>query len=309
MRTELFLLVTLGACAPEGTRTTQQAATSCGPGTHLDGTTCVLDTTRYEVQVGRKLGRPSRRNRVVVVATNPDGTPLVDDVVLSIAPAAAGTLTASETRTSRIGGETFFTACDPEEVQACPTTATLTVARRADPSTPVATVALELVDPVDVSPAKNCLNGGNVVKLDGNDGMLNGTRTLVDAPFTFLPTGVHPDTWHATVTPTSSSEVWTFDFNAAKLFGDLVVGKTYDDARRAEPGFTDQVAFRPAMYIRRTGFDCATVTGSFTVVDYAVDFSTPDPGTKRATFAFEQHCEGDPQTAITGCVHFEAPFP
>ena len=307
MRAELSILTALAACGSDLTSTTTLAATACGVGTHLEGATCVVAPTQFMVHVPRSLGRPSRRNRILVTATA-DGAPVVDDIVLSLDPPIAGSLSTTESRTSRLGAETFLTICDPEELATCPATATLTVARKAEPATPVAVVELSLVDPVEVSPANACQLGGNVVNLDGNDAMLDGNLSLVDAPFTFLPTGVKPPFWHATVTP-PTGPAWTFDFNVAKLAGDLVVGKTYDRARRAESSLTDQVPHRPAMYIRRSDFDCATVTGSFTVVEYRVDFSTPDPGTKVATFAFEQHCEGDPLTAISGCIHYEAPFP
>jgi hypothetical protein len=300
MRTELFLIALVG-CGEATTMRVQHVATACGPGTHLEGDTCVLDETRFEIRVPRKLVNQPRRNRILVTATNPDGTPLVDDVVISFDPPAAGALSWSEVRISRLGGETFFVPCDPENVPSCPTSMTITVARAADPATPVASADIELRPAAEVSPAKDCLTGGNRLRMFGNDQMLDGSVDLVDAQFTFPPDGVNAEFWRATVT--GSNETWLLDFNTTSIVGDLVIGKTYDNIQRATSTFSDQKPFRAAMYIRRPGVECTTVTGSFTVLDHELR-SFPFQS-KTATFAFEQRCEGDPHSAITGCVHFQ----
>lgn len=284
----------------DATSTHRHAVATCGPGTHLEDNTCVLDEIRFEIRVSRRLSNQPRRNRVLVVATNPDGTPLVEDVVIAFDPPDAGALTSTELRISRLGGETFFVPCDPENVPNCPTSMKLTVARASAPTNPVASADIELLPAVEVSPAKACLTGGNQLRISGNDQILDGSVDLVDVPFTFPPDGVSAEFWRATVT--GPDDTWLLDFNTTSLVGDLVVGKTYDHVQRAHPTFSDQQPFQAAMYVRRAGFECTTVSGSFTVLDHELR-SFPFQS-KTATFAFEQHCEGDPETAITGCVHF-----
>jgi hypothetical protein len=190
-------------------------------------------------------------------------------------------------------------------VAGCLGAAKLVVALASDPTTPIATANAEVVDPIEVNPAKACLVGNQVFHVEGNDPVLNGSLTVTDGTWTFPPTGVNPDFWRARLTLPGQTETWSLDFNATMLPGALLVGKVYEDIRRAEFAVTDQVPGHAALYVGRSGFECTTVTGTFQVVEYAVDFSTPDPGTKVATFYFEQHCNGDPTTALAGCVHFK----
>jgi hypothetical protein len=289
-------------------------ATACGFGTHAEGDTCVLDTTRFELRVPSKIGaadtKPLQtrerfaRQRLVVFGTQPDGAPLGDDLVFSVEPPTAGTFTFTNARMGRLGAETFFLPCE-RQVPGCLGAAKLIVARESDPATPIATREIEIVEPIEVSPAKACQGGeSKLALLEGNDPVLSGGFVLDDTATWTFPPITYSSLWRATVTPTGQTEAWTFDFNTASLGGKMYVGKVYEDVQRAQSSTSDQVREHPAMYVGRTGFDCTTITGMFQVVEYELDFSMPDTKTKRATFYFEQHCNGDPSTKLVGCVHF-----
>jgi hypothetical protein len=314
MRGELVACALLAACSPQESVREQTVATACGFGTHLEGNTCVPDSTRFELRVPSKIGAADTqplqtrsrfaRQRLVVFGTQPDGAPVTDDLVFSVEPPSAGTFTRATARLGRLGAETFFLPCE-RQVPGCLGAAKLIVARASDPATPIVTSAIEIVDPVEVSPAKACQTGETkIARLEGNDPLLAGSLVLDDTANWTFPPIIYRELWSATVTPVGQSEAWTFEFNTARQPGHLLVGKVYEDIRRAESAPSDQVVGYPAMYVRRSGFECPSVTGMFHVVEYEVDFATPSPSTKRATFYFEQHCNGDPDTRLSGCVHF-----
>lgn len=100
-------------------------------------------------------------------------------------------------------------------------------------------------------------------------------------------------------------ETWNLWFNTAHLPGKLLTHKVYENLTRAEYYTGDQARDRAAMYISRTGTDCASITGRFQVLDYEIDYSVPDPRPARAIFYFEQHCNEDTSTVLTGCVHYQ----
>jgi hypothetical protein len=296
-------ILVLAACGGDQLAARTQAASSCGFGTHEEQGICVLDTTRFELRIPPQIGAVPKRNRVTVFGTAADGTPATGELVFSVEPPGAGTFVADRVTLGRLGAETFYVPCDPETILDCATSATLSVAFASDPATPIATAGIQMVDPITVSPAKECLTGGNVIHLEGGG---VGSLTIQNPTFTFPPTKVGPSIWRATATPTNANQAaWFLDFNITRLTGALIPGKTYEDAFRAEFDLSEQVLSHPAMYVRQADEDCTTVRGKFEVVDYEVDFSMGDPGSKRATFVFEQHCNGDLQTALTGCVHYE----
>jgi hypothetical protein len=297
-------LFVLAACAdPATTGTRQQAlATACGPGTHAANGECVLD--RYEVRAARLLGADGvTRNKVVVFGWEPNGAPALDEIVLSLDRMNGGALTRTKLKLEQLGATTYFTGCDENNGGCVKGPLEIRVALASDPTTIVGKLAVEVVDPINANPAKPCLGGGGQLRIEGNDPMLNGNVNISTATWAF-PQGAYQNELFMTVTPIGSTETWTLQFNTAAIPGNLLPRKVYEEVSRAELDHRDQARDMPAMYIRRTGYDCASIKGMFQVLDHEIDYSN-GARVKNATVYFEQHCNGDTSTVLRGCVHFQ----
>jgi hypothetical protein len=301
MRHVALLLVAACADSPATVTRHQLLATSCGPGTHDVNGECVLD--RYEVRTARQLGADGvTKNKVVAFGWQPDGSPALDDVVLSLDRSDGGMLTRTNLKLEQLGASTYFIGCDETKPSCVKGPLQIRVALASDPTTIVGKLAVELVEPIKVNPARQCLGGGSRLKLEGNDAMLSGTVDLSQATWEF-PKGSYSSQIFMTVTAPSSPETWTLEFNTTRVPGVLSPGKLYEEIGRAELDYRDQAPDLPAMYIHRSGVECASITGRFHVVDYAMEY--PGPKTSRATLYFEQHCNGDTSTVLRGCVHYQ----
>lgn len=282
------------------------AVTTCGPGTVQVGDECVAvdaapvaPATRYEIRAEPQIGADGvSRNRVLVVGTRPDGTTATDEVVVNTDRAGAGTYTRPQFTLGPLGGSTYFVPCDVA-LPGCIGPLGLTVALASDPTTVVATTTVQLVDPIEVNPARPCLAGGDMMVMTGNDSILTGMTTITEGVWTFAP--AYAETVTFDVQPPGEIDHWHLMFNTKRLCPELFP-HVYDDAVRAETIDNLQAPDHPAMYISGLGHTCDTVTGNFQVLDYHVDGSH---AVTAMTIYFEQHCNGDPTTMVSGCVHYQ----
>lgn len=278
---------------------------TCGPGAIIVGNECVAGdaapvapATHYEIRAMPQIGADGvTRNRVIVFGTRPDGMPATDVVVVNTDRAGAGVYTAPQLTLGPLGATTYFVPCD-QTLPGCLGPLVLTVALASDPTVPVATATVELVDPIEVNPARACLAGGNMLVMTGNDPILTGSTTITEGVWTFAP--AYADRVVFDVQPPGEVDHWHLMFNTERLCPALFP-HVYEDVVRAEAIDIAQPPDHAAMYISGFGHVCDTVTGMFQVVDYQVGGNGVDP----MTIYFEQHCNGDPTTMVSGCVHYQ----
>jgi len=212
--------------------------------------------------------------------------------VLNTDRPGAGTFSDPVVTLGALGAETTFSACNLA-TPGCAGPVTLTAAFANAPGTPIATRAVELVAPFEVNPAKQCLTGGNMLVLDGNDQIVSGQTTVSDATWTFDAT--YPERVTLRVTPTGGTEFWRLMFDSS-VYSPMLVPEVYPDARGAG-GELDH----PRMDVGGFGKQCASLTGEFEITELTIDGN----GVAVMTVAFEQHCEGSTTTGLRGCVHYQ----
>jgi hypothetical protein len=237
------------------------------------------------------------RHRVIVAGTEADGSYATDDVVLSFDRPGAGSYVHPVVTLGPLGASSYFVACDIA-TPGCAGPLTLTAARASDPSVPVAAVDVELVDPLEVHPARRCLAGGNILHLEGNDAIFTGQTTLTDATWS-----LGDQFWERLslqVMPSGATSSWQLTFYAA-TYAARLYPEVYDNARKWTGVVTPADHDHPLMNIRGFGQECSALSGRFTVADYQVD----NVGVVRATIAFEQRCESSTTGQLSGCLHYE----
>jgi hypothetical protein len=145
---------------------------------------------------------------------------------------------------------------------------------------------------LDPSP---CLRGGNALYLHGDRGSLySGQRLIQDG--TFKPRGER-DRVSLTITPSDTERLgWHLEFNT-KYLGAPVEVRAYPGARRSP-----QFSKGPGLSVGGRGYGCNRGAGKFEVL--AIEWSGEI--LKRFTAVFQYHCELR-DTALRGCVHYEAP--
>ena len=131
------LLVAAGACTTSDT----PPGLECGPGTILDGNTCVVPDAglppgpapRYQIRAPIQIGADDEtRVEVLVIATQPDGSPELADVVVNTDRPGAGTFTFPALSLGQLGATTYFVPCD-QTLPGCLGPLTLTVALASAP--------------------------------------------------------------------------------------------------------------------------------------------------------------------------------
>ncbi len=289
-----------GTCLPDDDGDGNEDGLMCGAGTHVSGTTCVPDVTPpsggYQLRVITNQIPADGYSKIPVLAigTNVDGTPSTAMVVLNTSRAGAGTFMPTAPTLGTLGATSYYTACN-FTTPGCVGPVTLTLALASAPTTPVASVDVELVMPMGVGTAAPCLTGGNRMFFDGNDYIYNGMLLVgSEAGWSGSSTTDHIS---VNVDGPSSSSWWYLEFDASDLPVDLEAG-VYEGAER----YPFQAPGHPGLSISGSGRGCNTLTGKFQVHEHARDAT----GLVRATVSFEQHCEGGPG-AVRGCVHFARP--
>lgn len=282
----------------------------CGPGTELVGDQCLAFApdappagpdaaapgATFEIRaLSLMIADGHTEFPVLVLGSNADGTPYHGDVVLNIDRAGAGEYTDALVTLDDLGATSSFVPCN-STTAGCVGPLTLTMALPADPTTPVAHVDSMLGPPADVGSVTECLAGGNILHLDGNDYIYNGILTVDAATWGAegdaqkIQIGIVPDD------PAMQGTMWNTEFETRKLGVDMVPS-VYDMAQRL-PLEADG---HPGMDISGDGRSCNLLNGRFQVHEYDVMFGFVD----RVTISFEQHCENSTTTVLTGCVHYE----
>jgi hypothetical protein len=235
--------------------------------------------------------------RVFAFGSQVDGSPATDEVVLSTDRPGAGTFTHPQVTLGSLGAETDFVPCD-QTTPGCTGPLSLTLALTSAPTVPIAHVATQLVAPVLLDPARQCLTGGNILYISGNDSIWNGTLTITDATWSQID---YSDLVELDVVPSNPQQgtEWKLNFGV-QTFGGELTPDFYPHAQRWWPVYGLMAPLQPAMLITGSGQTCDTVTGSFTVDTYTSSNSGPNP----VTIAFEQHCNGSTTTGLTGCLHW-----
>jgi hypothetical protein len=262
----------------------------CSPSARLSPDAAASEPPPYRIMAATKIAADHAvRNPVTVVGTRVDGSPAFDELVLSVDRPGAGTFTEAVVTLGEIGASSVFQACD-FGVPSCAGPVNLTASLASDPTTPVATVPIEIVDPLEVHPAKPCLGGGSVLYLKGNDLIFTGEMTFTNPPWTV--TSTYPPAVAMDISAGGQTFSLLFD---ARLYSPAGhIPDRYENATHAE------VRDRPRMSIHH-GTPCTTITGRYEVTEFVVVASNVES----FTIAFEQHCDGDPERAITGCVHYQ----
>lgn len=270
--------------------------TTCDPGMHLEGGVCVADVARYELRIAETtLGANGHtRHKVVALGTAPDGTPLVDDIVLGIDRSSAGAYDATELALAPLGAETFFTPCDAASPD-CLGPARLTLALASAPSTSIAQVDVMVVAPDDVSTVAPCTAGGSVFYIDGHDFIRNGLLTIDNAGY-YVDGTIDEVTLSIAPNDPTQGNGWNVSLDTIDSGTPLVPG-IYDADRfhASTPGLA-------GLSVSGNGHGCGTVSGRFHLYDY----TTTGGEVTSVTASFEQHCDGAPEL-LEGCIHYEAP--
>jgi hypothetical protein len=307
------IVVMLGTCAAA---CKSPSGTTCGEGTELVGAMCVVaaadahptadgDTTpdapptdgvTFQILAPTNIDADGHTpNEVLVVARSSDGSAAHVDVVLNTDRAGAGTFTPAALSLGDLGGTSTFVACNAT-TPGCTGPLTMFVALASAPTVPVAHVDVMLSPPPGVGSASYCLTGGNVLYLQGDDYILNGTATITSTGWSWTPEGT-TETAHLQVSPIGTGQPWDLHFETKQL-GVPMTPSTYLGAQLyvyAQPG-------HPGLQVFGNGHGCNTITGAFQIHEYAYD--VPTKTVHALTASFEQHCEGNPNTVLVGCVHF-----
>jgi hypothetical protein len=294
------IVLALAACGSPHPATPNDASTSGDATDAALGDAPPIQPTTFALFAEPQLAASDTvLNQIIVVGTHDsDGSIATNTVVLSFDRPGAGSFTRPMVTLGNLGAVSEFVACNAS-VPGCLGTLTLTAALASNPTVVVATLQVELVAPIDVNPAKRCLTGGNVLDLHGNDQIFTGDATLTDA--TWDAGWAFEDSIIFNVTPNGATDQWQLAFDVQRD-APLFVPDVYANADKASPQTAvDEALDHPAMLIRGFGHDCDTVTGDFQVEDYAVNNS----GAQNITISFEQHCNGDPTTMVSGCLHFQ----
>lgn len=271
------------AVAPDGATGSPDAAADAAPAAHYEIRAQPLMIADGHTEVP-----------VLVIGTNPDGTPFHGDVVLNTDRAGAGDYTAALVTVGDLGGTTTFVPCN-STVAGCVGPLTLTMALASDPSSPVAHVDTSLGPPAEVGSVTECLGGGNVMYFDGNDFIYNGVMTVDAAAFGAegdarrVQIGVNPD-------DPAQGQNWSLTFQTRQMDIDMTPS-VYDLAQRANL----EADGHPGMDIHGNGNGCSLLSGRFQVHDYQQMFGFVDS----VTISFEQHCENSTTTMLTGCIHYQ----
>jgi hypothetical protein len=277
--------------------------TPCGLGTHDDNGTCVANapSTVYQIQVAPQIAADGTTAvDVFAYGVQLDGSPATDLVVLNTDRPGAGVYGRPQVTLATMGAHTTFVPC-AKSVPGCTGPLKLTLALASAPNVIVATTSTALVDPVTIDPARACLTGGNVLSVQGNDVILDGSVTITSGRFTggWANSFATNDTFQVDVSPTDPMQggPWRLVFSS-ETFNTSLSATHYPNVQRWFPTFSQMQLLQGALLVSNNGVGCDTITGDFTV-------ETP-PGNAQSPFtaSFTQHCFGSTTTVLRGCVHW-----
>jgi hypothetical protein len=271
----------------------------CGAGTVEQNGTCVpiTPTTRhFEIRISElELGANGHtRRRIVAFGTEPDGSPIVERVIIGVDRATAGTLDETILTLGTFGATTFFTPCLSSEPD-CLGAASLTLALASASNQVIAQTAISLVPETGVSTIAPCIDHPEMLYLDGNDFIRS----------TMFETGEGAWTVSNMFSNSFSIGLVAADENLGGMnlvFESIGLAVPLDpgvflDARRA----TSQTPGHPGLEVTGGGHGCNVLGGSFQIHTYTRDTQTSD---LEMVVSFEQHCEFD--TRLTeGCLRYK----
>lgn len=288
------------ACGGSGDDNAQPCpGPACDAGAADGGADAFISKQGYFLLANPKLAADSMvRNRVIVLGTAADGMPTADEVVLSFDRPDTGTYTNPVVTLGPLGATSFFLPCD-FSTPGCAGPLTLTAALASAPSVPIASRAVELVDPLEVNPARQCLGGGSVLYLKGNDQIFNGETMITDATFTFEQD--FGEYLIMDVAPPAANGSWKLAFDLRGFGSVSLYPDVFENAVKSIAVVLSSQYDRPALDVSGFGNSCDSLAGRFEVVDYVRDGT----GVLTATIAFDQVCEGSTTTSLSGCVHYQ----
>lgn len=294
MRSALPIIVTFacgGSVAPPSPDAPANDPVECGLGTEETDGTCRPVARHYELRIEEtQLGANGRtRRRLLAFGTEPDGTAVLERVVLGVDRASAGTLDDTRLTLGVHGSTTFFTPClatDPD----CLGTATLTLALASAPQDVIAAVEIELVPAVMVSTAAPCLDQARRSHLD------HARHLQESEEGGWLVGNQFSNAVSLELTPIADDNLGRvrFEFDSIQLGVPLTSG-IFDDARRA----SSQIPGHPGMQVL-AGVGCNQIDGRFQIHTYTRDTQT---SAFELVVSFEQFCDDDPEP-LEGCVRY-----
>jgi hypothetical protein len=278
----------------------------CGPGTVQMGDQCVtLDggAGSYEVRVSITMlpGDGLSPIPVLLIGTRADGTAALDDVVVDVDRAGAGSFDRTAVTLGAEGTTVYFTPCNTATSPACAGPVQLVMYLASDTRNPVATSASILIEaPTGVGSTAPCMTGGNVVFFNGDSGdyIHPGMATITQGTFSTQGLGqTDAQNVGIHVVPSDSTQGlwWDLDFTS-EMLGQPLQAQVYDNAERdpfESPG-------HPGMDVTGDGRGCNMSNGRFQIEELEMSGGS----LMRFTATFEQHCE-DGAAALRGCVHYE----
>jgi hypothetical protein len=294
--------VTCGAgTVIQGTQCVSSGSTliTCGAGTVLQQTVCVAlaDAGHYEVRVPVTAIGADGYSVIPVfsIGTLASGVASNEQVVLTVVPSYAGSVSPAAFSLGELGSTSYFTPCSAAS-PACTGAFELHLALASQPSVPVASSGtLTLVAPTGVGSDSPCLAGPNVIffKGDSGDYIFPGTTTITQGTWS-ISGNTQYLTVHVTPMDRAQGLWWDLDFSTQQLGQPLAVN-VYRNAERAAFASPNH----PGIDLGGDGRGCNEITGAFEVEKITVS------GTSVTEFlaSFEQHCEGG-TPALRGCVHY-----
>ncbi len=221
----------------------------------------------------------------------------MEQVLLTVNPGTAGTLSPATLMLGPLGGPSTFTPCNSAQQPSCKGTFTVELALAKDPKVVVASSDIvELVTPTGVGSPAPCLLGGDTLYFDGDAGdYIHPGKDTINA-----------GSWSASgsdflvsvnVNPSNSKQgsYWSLQFSSNKL-NKALNAQVYEGAER----YPFEPPGKPGLSITGSGKGCNTLSGRFQIHEL-----TSLNGTITGfTATFEQHCEKG-AAALRGCVHYQ----
>jgi hypothetical protein len=276
----------------------------CGDGTHEKDGMCVADVQAwYALRAASAEISADGISKIPILAIGRgDDGATAGEVILTLDREDRGQLLATTATLGELGAAVDFRPCNALTEAGCAGPVELRMALAEDPDAPVATLALELVEPAPVKTAEPCLGGGSALFIEGEGWVYTGTLTVTEGEWSIFQ--ATDDLVQIELQTTEENGLfWFISFSSQRLSLPLVPG-VYEQAE----GQPFETYDRPGLSISGNGSGCNTISGRFQVHEYVRD----ETGVQSATVSFEQYCEpydATPQGYLNGCVHFEAAIP
>lgn len=277
----------------EGTRCIVAPQPACAPGTHQVGGECVGDVslTLRSAPMIRADGWTT--SELVVVATNADGTPARERVVIAAQPATAGVIVSPDLTLDDRGAVTSFVPCTSADA-ACTGDVHFSAALASDPQTPIAAADSTLMAPPAIGSVAQCAGTGNVAFFDAQNFYFTGTRTFTDATAAFNADGAANRARLTIVVPNAES----YAFNVDTIHLDMpLIRSVYEHTK----GIGYAAAGEPVFQLVAFNGGCEA-DASVQVHDFVYDASLDR--VVSLTLSFTERCTFDTTRTLTGCVHF-----